>query len=203
MLPSLSGRIAFVAGLLTLWSTTDASAIGPSSGRARNLHANDSKISRIQAVSVNDDFTALDGYGLLASRHSSSSPHHRNQQAAHQQLKPRATAMTGGKSPKSVDGRKLSNHDMLRCVFNSSAHTKYVLQYLKHLIRLKFRSLGLAKLNIPSSHHRKRLAVESRHHARPDDSHMYIIKLPPNPAYYTKTGGGHDRNAIDDPQKKV
>lgn len=60
----------------------------------------------------------------------------------------------------------------------------------------------MAKLNIPSSHHRKRLAVESRHHSRPDDSHMYIIKLPPNPAYYAKTSG-HDRNAIADTQKKV
>lgn len=45
--------------------------------------------------------------------------------------------------------------------------------------------LGLSKLRIPASHSRKRLAVESRHHARPDDSHMFVIKLPPNPYYYT------------------
>lgn len=61
-------------------------------------------------------------------------------------------------------------------------------------------------MNIPSSHHRKRLAVESRHHARPDDSHMYIIKLPPSQSYYAKNGpasGGQDRNAISDTSKKV
>ncbi|XP_049817036.1 uncharacterized protein LOC109601842 [Aethina tumida] len=45
--------------------------------------------------------------------------------------------------------------------------------------------LGLQKIRGPNSHHRKRLAVESRHHSRSDDSHMFIIKLPPNPHYYT------------------
>jgi len=45
--------------------------------------------------------------------------------------------------------------------------------------------LGLQKIRGPNTHHRKRLAVESRHHSRSDDSHMYIIKLPPNPHYYT------------------
>lgn len=44
--------------------------------------------------------------------------------------------------------------------------------------------LGLQKIRSPNTHHRKRLAVESRHHARADDSHMFIIKLPPNPHYY-------------------
>lgn len=39
-------------------------------------------------------------------------------------------------------------------------------------------------MRAPNSHHRKRLAVESRHHTRSDDSHMFIIKLPPNPHYY-------------------
>ncbi|XP_060522829.1 uncharacterized protein LOC132699885 isoform X2 [Cylas formicarius] len=45
-------------------------------------------------------------------------------------------------------------------------------------------NLGLQKIRSPNTHHRKRLAVESRHHIRPDDSHMFIIKLPPNPHYY-------------------
>lgn len=44
--------------------------------------------------------------------------------------------------------------------------------------------LGLQKIRGPVSHHRKRLAEESRHHTRSDDSHMFIIKLPANPHYY-------------------
>jgi hypothetical protein len=54
----------------------------------------------------------------------------------------------------------------------------------------------------PPGHHRKRLAVESRHH-RPDDSHMFVIKLPPNPYYYGNTNGGHFKNAVEDKNKKV
>lgn len=45
--------------------------------------------------------------------------------------------------------------------------------------------LGFTKVKAPNSHNRKRLAVESRRHASPDDSHMFIIKLPPNPHYYS------------------
>ena len=55
---------------------------------------------------------------------------------------------------------------------------------------------------MPPSHHRKRLAVESRHHSRPDDSHMFIIKLPPNPVYYTKTNAAHEKNSIEDKNNK-
>ncbi|XP_015837923.1 uncharacterized protein LOC660248 isoform X1 [Tribolium castaneum] len=47
-----------------------------------------------------------------------------------------------------------------------------------------FTKLGLTRVKAPNTHHRKRLAVESRHHTRSDDSHMYVIKLPPNPHYY-------------------
>lgn len=36
------------------------------------------------------------------------------------------------------------------------------------------------------SHYRKRLAVDERHTSRTDDSHMFIIKLPPNPHYYVQ-----------------
>ncbi|XP_062536281.1 uncharacterized protein LOC134205228 [Armigeres subalbatus] len=63
--------------------------------------------------------------------------------------------------------------------------------------------LGLGKLHISSSHHKKRLAVESRHHGRPDDSHMFVIKLPPNPYYYTNNGPVPAPNAIEDVGKKV
>ena len=45
--------------------------------------------------------------------------------------------------------------------------------------------MGFTKVKAPNSHNRKRLAVESRRHASPDDSHMFIIKLPPNLHYYT------------------
>lgn len=50
-----------------------------------------------------------------------------------------------------------------------------------------FTKLGLTRLRIPSSHSRKRLAVESRQHYNADDSKMFVIKLPPNPYYYAHT----------------
>lgn len=59
--------------------------------------------------------------------------------------------------------------------------------------------LGLSRVRGPNNHQRKRVAVESRHHSRSDDSHMFIIKLPPNPHYYV-----HNRpNTIVEPNKKV
>ncbi|CAH1154657.1 unnamed protein product [Phaedon cochleariae] len=54
--------------------------------------------------------------------------------------------------------------------------------------------IGLHKIRGPNSHHRKRLAVESRHHSRSDDSHMFIVKLPPIPHYYAV----NQPNVIDD-----
>lgn len=49
--------------------------------------------------------------------------------------------------------------------------------------------MGFMKVKAPNSHNRKRLAVESRRHASRDDSHMFIIKLPPNLHYYTSPNG--------------
>lgn len=66
-----------------------------------------------------------------------------------------------------------------------------------------FSKLGLSKIRIPASHSRKRLAVESRHHARADDSHMFVIKLPPNPYYYTNTKPSHLKNSVEENEKKV
>ncbi|XP_075230864.1 uncharacterized protein LOC142329866 [Lycorma delicatula] len=44
--------------------------------------------------------------------------------------------------------------------------------------------IGMAKIKTPMiNHHRKRLASQSRK-AQPGDSHMFVIKLPPNPYYY-------------------
>ncbi|KAH8419167.1 hypothetical protein KR222_007598, partial [Zaprionus bogoriensis] len=55
--------------------------------------------------------------------------------------------------------------------------------------------MGFMKVKAPNSHNRKRLAVESRRHASRDDSHMFIIKLPPNLHYYTSPNAA--RNALD------
>ncbi|XP_072380438.1 uncharacterized protein [Diabrotica undecimpunctata] len=58
--------------------------------------------------------------------------------------------------------------------------------------------LGLQRIKGPNSHHRKRLAVESRHHSRSDDSHMFIVKLPPHPHYYV-----HNKpNSVDNIHSK-
>ncbi|GAB0090634.1 histone-lysine N-methyltransferase, H3 lysine-79 specific [Sergentomyia squamirostris] len=68
-----------------------------------------------------------------------------------------------------------------------------------------FSQLGLAKMKMSPNHHRKRLAIESRHHGHPDDSNMYIIKLPPNNQYYGNLKSRTDSmNAVtDDDSKKV
>lgn len=77
--------------------------------------------------------------------------------------------------------------------------------FSSHLICvLACRSLGLTKIKTPPGHHRKRLAVESsRHHSRPDDSHMFIIKLPPNPYYYANSNTAQNKNGIEDKNQKV
>lgn len=59
--------------------------------------------------------------------------------------------------------------------------------------------LGLSRIRAPNNHHRKRLAVESRHHSRSDDSHMFIIKLPPHPHYYIN----NRPNTIPEPSKNI
>lgn len=68
-------------------------------------------------------------------------------------------------------------------------------------------SLGLGKLPQPSNHHRKRLATQSRHVGRPDDSRVFIVKLPPNPYYYSHSTSFNsqvnDPNSIDDKSRKV
>ncbi|XP_023715596.1 uncharacterized protein LOC111868819 [Cryptotermes secundus] len=46
--------------------------------------------------------------------------------------------------------------------------------------------LGMSRRRMALNHHKKRVASESRHHGvNSDDSHMFIIKLPPNPYYYS------------------
>lgn len=45
------------------------------------------------------------------------------------------------------------------------------------------RHLGMTRMKNPGNHHRKRLASQSRK-SHSGDSHMYVIKLPPNPYYY-------------------
>uniref|UniRef100_A0A182QGK7 Uncharacterized protein n=1 Tax=Anopheles farauti TaxID=69004 RepID=A0A182QGK7_9DIPT len=63
-----------------------------------------------------------------------------------------------------------------------------------------FGKLGLGKVRPATNHHKKRLAEESRHYGRPDDSHMYVIKLPPNPYYYTNNA---PQNSVADVGKQV
>lgn len=68
-------------------------------------------------------------------------------------------------------------------------------------------SLGLSKLPSPSNHHRKRLATQSRHVGHPDDSRIFVVKLPPNPYYYSHQGdkivGVNEPNAIAEKSNKV
>lgn len=64
------------------------------------------------------------------------------------------------------------------------------------------------KVKAPNSHNRKRLAVESRRHASRDDSHMFIIKLPPNLHYYTGPNGVQEQphqtiNGVHDNAQKI
>ncbi|XP_049854146.1 uncharacterized protein LOC126335190 [Schistocerca gregaria] len=47
---------------------------------------------------------------------------------------------------------------------------------------LLLRSLGLSRRR--SGHHRKRLAAESRRLAAPGDSHVFVVKLPPDSHFY-------------------
>lgn len=83
---------------------------------------------------------------------------------------------------KKTDKQKMSNHALLS-------------------------SLGLGKLPSPSNHHRKRLATQSRHVGRPDDSRVFIVKLPPNPHYYSHSTSFkspvNEPNSIDDKSKNV
>jgi hypothetical protein len=58
--------------------------------------------------------------------------------------------------------------------------------------------LGFARIRAPNSPHTKRLAVESRHHSRSDDSNMFVIKLPPNQHYYAQ-----NHPQFVQPEKKV
>ncbi|XP_017052775.1 uncharacterized protein LOC108095948 [Drosophila ficusphila] len=59
--------------------------------------------------------------------------------------------------------------------------------------------MGFMKVKAPNSHNRKRLAVESRRHSSRDDSHMFIIKLPPNMHYYA---GPAAKNSLGDHRDK-
>lgn len=83
------------------------------------------------------------------------------------------------------------------CVCSSHSETKFSPHTVKNHEMLT--KLGLARVRAPNSHHRKRLAIESRHHSRSDDSHMFIVKLPPNPYYYTHNAP----NAVVESSKKV
>ncbi|XP_011180990.2 uncharacterized protein LOC105211329 isoform X2 [Zeugodacus cucurbitae] len=84
----------------------------------------------------------------------------------------------------------------------NDADTAKTLPKNSHTLNKKLlKKLGFTKVKAPNSHHRKRLAVESRRHSSPDDSHMFIIKLPPNFVYYTNPKG--EPNSIADNAQKA
>ncbi|XP_014098105.1 uncharacterized protein [Bactrocera oleae] len=87
-------------------------------------------------------------------------------------------------------------------VISHDSDTSKMLPKNSHTLNKKMlRKLGFTKVKAPNSHHRKRLAVESRRHSSPDDSHMFIIKLPPNFVYYTNPKG--EANSIIDNSQKT
>lgn len=63
--------------------------------------------------------------------------------------------------------------------------------------------LGFTKVKAPNSHNRKRLAIESRRHASPDDSHMFIIKLPPSANYYSSPKANEGANSGSSLQNSI
>ena len=46
-------------------------------------------------------------------------------------------------------------------------------------------NIGMQKVNLSPNYYKKRLAEESRHHSATGDSRIFVVKLPPNPYYYT------------------
>lgn len=84
---------------------------------------------------------------------------------------------------------------LLAILFFTLSDSKPSLSTKNHELLTK---LGLQRIRGPNSHHRKRLAVESRQHSRSDDSHMYIVKLPPHPHYYVHNAP----NSLDDINSK-
>lgn len=57
------------------------------------------------------------------------------------------------------------------------------------------RHIGMTRVKSPP-HHRKRLASQSRK-SHSGDSHMYVIKLPPNPYYYEGDAKIHMSNNVN------
>lgn len=103
-----------------------------------------------------------------------------------------------GRSNKRTKGKKTLDNKPLA----SSSSAKSIISNHELLT-----SLGLNKLPSPSNHHRKRLATQSRHVGRPDDSRIFVVKLPPNPYYYSHVGGKivgvNEPNAFVEKSNKV
>lgn len=111
---------------------------------------------------------------------------------AHQ---PEAKIVANGRSNKRTKGKKTLDNKSLASSSSSISNHELLT------------SLGLGKLPSPSNHHRKRLATQSRHVSRPDDSRIFVVKLPPNPYYYSHVGnkivGVNEPNAIVEKSNKV
>lgn len=104
------------------------------------------------------------------------------------------------RSNKRTKGKKTLDNKPL--VSSSSSSAKSIISNHEMLTKL-----GLSKLPSPSNHHRKRLATQSRNVGRPDDSRIFVVKLPPNPYYYSHMGnkivGVNEPNAIAEKSNKV
>ncbi|EDV53384.2 uncharacterized protein Dere_GG11569 [Drosophila erecta] len=96
--------------------------------------------------------------------------------------------------------KRLDRRSGAAMALGSSPLTPKPLARSAHGLNKKLLSqMGFMKVKAPNSHNRKRLAVESRRHSSRDDSHMFIIKLPPNMHYYAGPGA---RNSVADQQDK-
>ncbi|XP_064555305.1 uncharacterized protein LOC135440195 [Drosophila montana] len=88
-----------------------------------------------------------------------------------------------------------SQSDVVPAPLSGAKQQKQLTRGAHGLNKKLLNKMGFMKVKAPNSHNRKRLAVESRRHASRDDSHMFIIKLPPNLHYYTAPNSM--RNALD------
>ncbi|XP_053946473.1 uncharacterized protein LOC128855528 [Anastrepha ludens] len=98
---------------------------------------------------------------------------------------------------RSYEHQPIERHFQTDAITSENVDTYKALPKNSHTLNKKLlKKLGFIKVKAPNSHHRKRLAVESRRHTSPDDSHMFIIKLPPNFVYYTNPRA--EANSITD-----
>lgn len=113
----LHSRFAVVAAILTAAVAAAAAAASPAHAADVNLHADDSKISRIWPMSFGADSADNDPEENEAADFEARAAQRRNGQSGHRSPLAALAAHkhAASKSSKSVDGgRKMSNHEVLR-----------------------------------------------------------------------------------------